>query len=77
MTGAMKYLRECREKYGPDDPRTKAAFAARAAEYEAGQEKKPGVWYVSFANEDQFLGGVFVYEESMTGAIQKAHRTIS
>lgn len=69
MTELTKKLRECREKYGPDDPRTKAAFFARVAEVEAAEPRQPGVWYFSFANETGFLGGAFVYADSFSTAL--------
>ncbi len=73
-TEAAKYLRNCREQYGVDDLRTQAAFAIRVAELEKETVPLPGVWYLSFANEEEFLCGVFIQAHSITSAIQKAHQ---
>ncbi len=73
MTEATKYLRHCRKEYGPDDLRTKAAFAARAAEVESEEVPQPGIWYLSFAGE-KFLGAAFVSDvHSVTSAVKRAH----
>ncbi len=73
LTEATKYLQECRKRYGSDDLRTKSAFAARKAELQATTKPLPGIWYLSFANETTFLGGMFLYATSTIDAVQRAH----
>lgn len=73
LTEAMKHLQACRKEYGPDDPRTHAAFEARVAEMESETKPMPGIWYMSFANETAFVGGLFLFATSTHDAVKRSH----
>jgi hypothetical protein len=53
--------RQARDLYGPDDPRTEAAFDARLAELRASEPDDPGLYMVSFADETGHLGTAIVF----------------